>query len=72
MHRGIFLMHIKDANKMHCFSTLFWYKQLYMFRTDLMSNIKSPDTVFTVLTFETCLALNNEKADSQHNLYDTA
>jgi hypothetical protein len=35
-----------EANKMHCFSTLF-DKQLYIFRRDLLSIIRSSDAVFT-------------------------
>ena len=34
------------ANEMHCFSILFG-KELYMFRTDLLSIIRSLNTVFT-------------------------
>ena len=37
---------IIEANKMHYFSTLFG-KQLYMFRTDLLSIIRSLNNVFT-------------------------
>jgi len=33
---------------MHCFSTLF-AKELYIFRTDLLSIIKSLNTVFTAI-----------------------
>jgi hypothetical protein len=40
---------IKKANKMHCFSTLFG-KELYMFRTDLLSIIGSLNAVFTAIS----------------------
>jgi len=36
------------ANEMHYFSTLFG-KELYMFRTDLLSIIRSLNTVFTAI-----------------------
>jgi len=50
---------------MHYFSTLFG-KELYMFRTDLLSIIRSPNTVFTATgichtSYVDCLL-----ADSQH------
>jgi len=51
---------------MHYFSTLFG-KELYMFRTDLLSIFRSLNTVFTVIyichsSYVDCLL-----ADSQHN-----
>ena len=43
-------VHILEANKMHYFSTLFCFDiQLYMFRTDSLSIIRSLDTVFTAI-----------------------
>jgi len=39
---------IVKANEMHYFSTLFG-KELYMFRTDLLSIIRSLNTVFTAI-----------------------
>ena len=38
------------ANEMNYFSSLFG-KELYMFRTDLLSIIRSLNTVFTALVF---------------------
>ena len=54
---------------MHYFSTLFG-KVLYMFRTDLLSSIRSLNTVFTAIVichtgYVACLL-----ADRQHNQYD--
>jgi len=51
---------------MHYFSTLFG-KQLYMFRIDVLSIIRSLNTVFTATgichtSYDDCLL-----ADSQHN-----
>jgi hypothetical protein len=40
------LIRIMKANEMHCFSYLF-DKVLYMFRTDLLSIIRSLNTVYT-------------------------
>ena len=40
-----------NTNKMHYFSTLFG-KELYMFRTDLLSIIRSVNTVFTLLMMD--------------------
>jgi hypothetical protein len=39
---------IIKTNEMHSFSTLYG-KELYMFRTDLLSIIRSPNTVFTAI-----------------------
>ena len=39
---------IIKVNELHCFSTLFG-KELYMFRTDLLSIIRSLITVFTAI-----------------------
>jgi len=47
LHNLIQTLLIK-ANEMHCFSALFG-KELYMFRTDLLSIIRSLNTVFTVM-----------------------
>jgi len=41
-----FLYSYNKDNKMYYFSTLFG-KQLYMFRTDLLSNVRSLNSVFT-------------------------
>ena len=51
-------------------SQLNFGKQLYMFRTDLMSIIRSPDTVFTATGI--CYTSNVDclLADSQRNLYN--
>jgi hypothetical protein len=46
MHRDI--IHIIKANKMHYLSTLFG-KERYMFRTDLLSIIRSLNIVFTAI-----------------------
>ena len=62
---------------MHCFSTLFG-KELYMFRTDLLSIIRILNTVFTVIgichaSYVDCLLARSgcyiltSLADSQHN-----
>ena len=59
---------------MHYFSTLFG-KELYMFRTDLLSIMRSPNTVFTATGichtgYVDCLASKvrmTSLADSQHN-----
>jgi len=58
---------------MHYFSNLF-AKELYMFRTDLLSIIRSLNIVFTAIGichtgYVDCL-LATSKADSQHNQYD--
>jgi len=45
VHRDTYILIIK-ANEMHYFSTLFG-KELYMFRTDLLSIIMSLNTAFT-------------------------
>jgi len=57
---------IIKANEMHYFSSLFG-KELYMFRTDLLSTIRGINTVFTAIgichiSYVDCLL-----ADSQHN-----
>ena len=39
---------IIKANEMHYFSVLFG-KELYMFRTDLLSTIRSLNTIFTAI-----------------------
>jgi hypothetical protein len=57
---------------MHYFSNLFG-KELYIFRTDLLSIIRSLDTVFTAVgichtSYVDCLPTS--LADSQHNQYD--
>jgi len=44
--RALWYILIVKANKMHYFSTFFG-KELYMFRTDLLSTISSTNTVFT-------------------------
>ena len=41
-------LRIIKANKMHCFLTLIW-RELRMFRTDLLSIIRSLNIVFPVL-----------------------
>ena len=47
--RGVkYLRLIIKANEMHYFSALFG-KELYMFRTDLLSIIRSLNTVFTAI-----------------------
>jgi hypothetical protein len=46
-YRTIHILIIK-TNEMHYFSTLFG-KELYMFRTDLLSIIRSLNTVFTAI-----------------------
>ena len=43
----VYILTIK-SNELHYFSTLFG-KELYMFRTDLLSIIRSLDTVFTAI-----------------------
>jgi len=43
------LVLIIKANKIHYFSNLFWYKELYMFQTDLLSIIRNLNTVFTAI-----------------------
>jgi len=62
------------ANEMHYFSTLFG-KELYMFQTDLLSIIRSLNTVFTATgichaSYVACLlakSILTTLADSQHN-----
>jgi len=46
INKVVFL--IIKANRMHCFSTLFG-KELCMFQTDLLSIIRSLNTVFTAI-----------------------
>jgi len=56
--KQVFFLHSEDraswyiitikASEMHCFSTLFG-KELYMFQTDLLSIIRSLNTVFTAI-----------------------
>jgi len=46
--RLLFSILIIKANKMHFFSTLF-DKELYMFQTDLLSIIRSLNTIFTAI-----------------------
>ena len=63
---------------MHYFSTLFSGKELYMFRTDLLSIIRSLNTVFIAIGIchisdIDCLlasSIPTSLADSQHNQYD--
>ena len=45
---SILIIKTNKINKMHCFSTLFG-KELYIFQTDLLSVIRSLNTVFTVI-----------------------
>ena len=45
-HEHIHVILITNANEMHYFSVLFG-TELYMFRTDLLSIIRSLNTVFT-------------------------
>ena len=62
---------------MHNFTTLFG-KELYMFRTDLLSIIRSLNTVFRAIgichsSYVDCLlerSIRTTLADSQHNCYD--
>jgi len=64
---------------MHYFSALF-DKELYMFRTDFLSIIRSLNTVFTAIgichtSYVDCLlarpgSILTSLADSQHNKYD--
>jgi hypothetical protein len=54
---------------MHYFSNLFG-KELYMFRTDLLSIIRSLNTVFTATGICHTNYVDWLLADSQHNLYD--
>jgi len=62
---------------MHNFTTLFG-KELYMFRTDLLSIIRSLNTVFRAIgichsSYVDCLLAWSgwtSLADSQHNCYD--
>ena len=51
---------------MHFFSTLFG-KDLYMFRTDLMSIITILNTVFTTIRICYASYVDYLLADSQHN-----
>ena len=51
---------------MHYFSALFG-KKLYMFRTDLLSIIRSLTTVFTPIGICYASYVNCLLADSQHN-----
>ena len=73
INKVVFL--IIKANRMHCFSTLFG-KELCMFQTDLLSIIRSLNTVFTAIgichtSYVDCLAsevrsIPTSLADSQH------
>jgi len=62
---------------MHSYSTLFG-KELYMFQTDLLSIIRSLNTVFTAIGicqagYVACLlaiSIPTSLADNQHNQYD--
>jgi hypothetical protein len=45
---ALWYIFIIKGNEMNCFSALF-VKELYMFRTDLLSIIKSLNTVFTAM-----------------------
>jgi ABC-type Mn2+/Zn2+ transport system permease subunit len=54
------------ANEMHNFSTLFG-KELYIFRTDLLSIIGSLITVFTIIGICHTSYVDCMLADSQHN-----
>ena len=60
---------------MHYFSTLFG-KELYIFRTDLLSIIRSLNIVFTVIDIchtswlSASEVILTSLADSQHNYYD--
>ena len=72
VHRDTYILLIK-ANKMHYFSTLFC-KELYMFRTKLLSIIRSFNTVFTATgichTSYVSEVRMTSLTDSQHNKYD--
>jgi len=54
---------------MHYFSPSFG-KELYMFRTDLLSIIRSLNTVFTAIGFCHTGYVDCLLAGSQHNQYD--
>jgi len=54
------------ANTKHYFSTLFG-KELYLFRTDLLSIIRSLNTVFTAICICHTSYVDCLLADSQHN-----
>ena len=51
---------------MHYFSTSFG-KEVYMFRTDLLSIIRSPNTVFTAIGICHTSYVDSLLADCQHN-----
>jgi len=55
---------------MHYFSTLFG-KELYMFRTDILSIIRSLDTVFTTIGVCPAIYVGCLLAESQHK-YSTS
>ena len=57
---SIFILIIK-ATEMHYFTTLF-AKELYMYRTNLLSIIRSVNTVFAAVS-----SILISLADSQHN-----
>jgi len=51
---------------MHYFSNLFFYKELYMFRTDLLTIIRSLNTVYTGIgichaSYVDCLLARSER-----------
>ena len=54
---------------MQYFSSLFG-KEFYMFRTDLLSIVKSINTVFTAICICHTSYVDCLLADSQHNQYD--
>jgi len=75
VHRDTRYILIIKAKEMHYFSSLFG-KDLYMFRTDLLSIIRSLNTVFTAIgichtSYVDCLLARSgdltSLADRQHN-----
>jgi hypothetical protein len=62
-------IHIMEANKMHYFSNLF-DKQLYMFRTDLLSIISSLDTIFTASAICDTTTTEKQIGRRQHSPHD--
>ena len=59
----MFIIIIK-ANEMYYFTSLLG-KELYMFRTNLLSIIRNLNTVFTAIS-----SILTSLGDSQHNQYD--
>jgi len=45
---SILIIKANKINRMHCFSTLFG-KEVYIFRTDLLSIVRNLHTVFTAI-----------------------